>query len=84
MHGETTDQNRNIDDPAAADGAVLQSGPAEVETESVEIRNMSAVEMQKKLEEALASIEEKQKALEEKEKEAARMKELEDALLATV
>ena len=35
---------------------------------------MSVAEMQKKLEEALASLEEKQKALEEKEKEAAEYK----------
>jgi molecular chaperone GrpE len=69
-----TDQTRTINDPAAADGAAPQSGPAEVETERVEIGNMSVAEMQKKLEEALASLEEKQKALEEKEKEAAEYK----------
>jgi len=74
LYGEMTDQTRTINDPPAADEAALQSGPAEVETERVEIGNMSVAQMQKKLQEALASLEEKQKALEEKEKEAAEYK----------
>jgi molecular chaperone GrpE len=69
-----TDKSRTINDPAAADGAALQSGPVAAETESVEIGNMSVAEMQKKLQEALASLEEKEQALEDKEKEAAEYK----------
>ncbi len=69
-----TDKTRTIKDPAGTDETGLQSGPAAVETESIEIGNMSVAEMQQKLEEALASLEEKQKALEEKEREAAEYK----------
>ncbi|MGO9058654.1 MAG: nucleotide exchange factor GrpE [Candidatus Binataceae bacterium] len=53
----------------AEQGHARETGPAEVE-----IKNMSVGELHKKLEEALASLEEKQKALEEKEREAGELK----------
>lgn len=50
----------------ANEGRGHHSGPA-----AVDLEHMSVVEMRKKLEEAVASLEESQKALEEKEREAA-------------
>ena len=65
-----SEKNKTHGDLMAAEDAghahARHTGPAEVE-----IKNMSVGEMQKKLEEALASLEEKQKALEEKDREAA-------------
>ncbi len=53
----------------AKEGRAHHTGPA-----AVDIEHMPVAEMRKKLEEALASLEESQKALEEKEREAAEYK----------
>jgi molecular chaperone GrpE len=68
-----TEKNKNIHHRAADEGngehAVRQTGPTQAD-----IEQMSLPEMRKRLEEALASLEEKQQALEQSEKEAAEYK----------
>ncbi len=68
-----TEKTKNIDHRAAVEGnsehAVRQTAPTEADMEQ-----MSLPEMRKRLEEALASLEEKQQALEQSEKEAAEYK----------